>query len=267
MSRDFLQEIVGETRAALAEPTYGSELPNSDPPRPASLRAAVNRDRDSGALLLEFKRVSPGSADPRLPVRSTDEFVRLATAAGAAGLSCLATGPRFEGSPADVRALADRSRLPLLFKEFVVDERQLEVARRSGASAVLLIARLAEPAYGVPLGSLAQAARDRGLEVLLEFHRRAELSLAESVPADMYGVNTRDLTSLEIRRDVAAETLRAAQGLRPLLGLSGVERPADATALWNQGVDGLLVGSAFARAADPVGFARQLRRPAAEDGR
>lgn len=264
MSRDVLAEIVEETRRALADPDYAGGVPAAPPHRPASLRAAIERDRVRGALLLEFKRRSPGAKDPNLPARTPEEFVRLGEAAGATGFSCLASRPRFDGAPRDVAAIVQRTRCPVLFKEFVIDPVQLDVAARTGASAVLLLARLAEPAYRVPIADLAGAAHDRGLEVLLEFHRRAELSLAEGVPADMFGVNTRDLASLEIRHEVAAETLRAAGARRPMLGLSGVATPDDARALWRLGVDGLLVGSAFARSSDPVAWASTLRRPPEE---
>jgi indole-3-glycerol phosphate synthase len=89
------------------------------------------------------------------------------------------------------------------------------------------------------------------------------------VAADVYGVNTRNLDTLSIDRATATETLGRARalGLRPLLGLSGVARPSDAAQFWKEGVDGLLVGSAVARAADPVDFLASLRRPADGDGR
>jgi indole-3-glycerol phosphate synthase len=223
----------------------------------------VERDRERGSLLVEFKRNSPGSAEPRLPVRSAEEFVRVTSPAGIAGYSCIATAHRFEGSPDDVRELAEATDLPVLFKDFVIDPVQLEVAERVGASAVLLIARL--ESTGGLRASLAELARDahaRRLEVVLEFHERSELKQAAGVSADMYGVNVRNLDSLRMEPEVAAETIRAAGDLRPLLGLSGVGSADDARALWALGVDGILVGSAVARAADPSTFLASLRRPA-----
>jgi len=259
----FLAEIVTATNEALRDPSYGRNLPTPPPgPRP-SLRGAVERDRDAGALLVEFKRFSPGQKDPQLPVRSVEEFVRATAPAGVAAYSCLATHSRFAGSPADVAALVRATRKPVLFKDFVLDRRQLDAALHAGASAVLLIARLAtEGPLKVPLSDLADEAHARGLEVLLEFHDKTELSEAERVAADVYGVNARDLDSLTIARPTAEATVKAAsaRGLRPLLGLSGVESPEDARRLWSSGVDGILVGSAVARAADPSEFLASLRR-------
>jgi indole-3-glycerol phosphate synthase len=264
----FLAEIVTATGESLRDPSYGRNLPAPPPgPRP-SLRAAIERDRGEGALLVEFKRFSPGQKDPRLPVRTVEEFVQATAPAGVAAYSCLATQPRFAGSPADVAALVRATRKPVLFKDFVLDRRQLDAAVCSGASAVLLIARLAtEGPLKVPLSDLAEEAHARGLEVLLEFHDKTELSEAERVAADVYGVNARDLDSLRIARPMAEATLHAAseQGLRPLLGLSGVTSAEDARRLWSSGVDGILVGSAVARAADPAEFLVSLhRRPPRE---
>ena len=260
----FLQEVVHANERAAEDPRYFAGVPLKRLGSPPSLRKAVEREARRGALLVEFKRFSPGQAEPRLPVREAREFVRRTDIPGVAGFSCLATMPHFEGSPGDVAELVRATDRPVLFKDFVVDMPQLDVAARCGASAVLLIGRLAsERLLKRPLSVLARGAHDRGLEVLLEFHRKAELRDALGVDADMYGVNVRDLDSLVIDRPTALATLEAArsEGLRPLLGLSGVAAPEDAARFWDAGVDGILVGTAVARAADPALFLASLGRP------
>ncbi len=258
----FIEEVVRAVREEVARPTYLAQLPAVPPAARPSLRAAVERDAARGAVLVEYKRVSPGRTDPRLPSRSVPEFVESMRGAGVTGYSCLATRSRFDGSPADVAALARSSGRPLLFKDFVVDPRQVEAARRAGASAVLLIARLAREGHlDRSLAELSRAAHDAGLEVLLEFHGKAELSEAAGVAAEMYGVNVRDLDTLRLERETAETTIAAARdrGFRPLLGLSGVEGPEDAGRFWRAGVDGILVGTAVARAPDPGAFLDTLR--------
>jgi indole-3-glycerol phosphate synthase len=259
----FLSEIVRATRESIARGDY--DLPDivdrPTAPRPSLARAV--RDRSPGALLVEFKRASPGSSVPELPERSLEEFVRRTQGAEIAGYSCLATPPSFGGSPADVARLCRSTRLPVLFKDFVVEPTQVEAARRSGASAILLIARLADAGLlGAPLACLAARARDAGLEVFLEFHDRSELSQAADVRADVYGVNVRDLDTLRMEPESAYATLRAAAHLRPLIGLSGVESASDARRFWDAGADGLLVGTAVARSNDPRTFLENLRRSA-----
>jgi indole-3-glycerol phosphate synthase len=258
----FLDSIVPAVRRSIESTEYVRGVPLRGPETVPSFRKAIERDDRRRALLVEYKRVSPGRDDPVLPARSTHEFLAATSHAPVAGYSCLATVPEFRGSPADVAEIARATRSPVLFKEFVIDRRQVEVAARSGASAVLLIARLPGSGRPVePLSSLAEAAHALGLEVLLEFHERAELSRQSDVAADVYGVNARNLDTLAIDRRTAMETLREAdrRGLRPLLGLSGVETPLDARAYWDAGVDGILVGSAVARAPDPAAFLSSLR--------
>ena len=262
----FLDELLAANRSVVDDPGYLEGLPRKGPGRRPSLKRAILAHRDAGAVLVEFKRVSPGQAHPYLPEHTVAEFLRRVEPAAPAGLSCLATRPSFQGSPRDVLELARRSGRPVLFKDFVVSERQLEAAERSGASAVLLIARLKRADLQLPsLGELADSAHRRGLEVLLEFHAEAELSEAEGVAADMFGVNARDLDSLRIDRETAESTLRGARaaGLRPLLGLSGIESAEDARRFWKEGVDGILVGSSVARSSEPGTLLRSLRRPRA----
>jgi indole-3-glycerol phosphate synthase len=261
----FLEKMIAATEAAIAQPEYLTAIPPIRRLPVPSLRAAVLTAGPGGALVAEFKRRSPGAAAPDLHPPSFEQFVRQTTG-GVAAYSCVASQPEFGGAPTDVAALAARTSLPILFKDFVVDPIQVEAAARAGASAVLLIARLeVEGRLRCSLRSLAQAAHGHGLEVLLEWHGRAELRQTEDVPADVYGVNVRDLDSLKMQPEVAEATIRAAAPFRPLLGLSGVEGPVEARRFWDAGVDGILVGTALARAAEPGPFLSGLRRPVAEE--
>jgi len=260
----FLEEVVEATLRSVSDPGYGSALPAAPPKSPRSFVDAVMDEREGGAVVVEYKRVSPGYSGATLPARPIDEFVTATRAAHPAAYSCLATAARFDGSPADVAELARTTERPVLFKDFVLHPRQVEVAARTGASAILLIARLEESKrLAAPLASLAEAAHRHHLEVLLEFHDRAELSRGADVPADMFGVNSRDLDTLHIDRSAAVKALEeaAALGLRPLLGLSGVESRREALRYWDAGADGILVGTAVARSTDPAAFLRTLRRP------
>lgn len=258
----FLRQIVAATRAAVRAPDYFDGLPRAPRRPPASWREAVRAGGRPGTVIAEFKRRSPGAADPRLPTRTPSEFAARLEAAPVGAYSCLAAIPEFGGHPRDVADLAAATGRPVLFKDFVVDLRQIEAAYRAGAAAVLLIARLAAlDGEGPSLGELAHAARARGLEVVLEWHAPEEISGSGAVPADVFGVNVRDLDSLRLRPDVARATIRAAVDRRPLVGMSGVDSPETARAFWALGVDAILVGSAIARAPDPAAFVRALAPP------
>ena len=261
----FIRDITDGIRDGLSRGDYRVAGPATVVGSPPRLSSAIRARAAEGALLVEFKRVSPGSVSPELPVRTPTELVGLLARAPVAGYSCIVTGPRFGGSVRDVQELVAATDLPVLFKDFVIDPAQIACARQVGASAILLIARLeAEGLLSAPLTELTRAAHRAGLEVVLELHAGSELSLAAGVEADVYGVNVRDLDTLRLEPEVAAATLRAAADLRPMLGLSGVAGPDDARRFWSLGTDGILVGSAIARSSDPAGFVRALGRPTRE---
>jgi indole-3-glycerol phosphate synthase len=256
----FLAGLLPQVRAQVQDPSYLEGLPESPRTRAPSLKDAVTRARAAWAVLVERKHESPGAADSALPPIPLGQFVSWAKAGGADGLSCLATAPAFRGSPLEVAELVRASGMPVLFKDFVIDPVQIEAAFRSGASAVLLIARLQSGGFlDIPIQQLAMEARARGLEVLLEVHGPDEWALAEDIAVDLYGINLRDLDTLRFRPEAAEESFRVAGGHHPLLGLSGVSSPAEAERYRLWGADGLLVGSGFARASDPSAFLRALR--------
>jgi indole-3-glycerol phosphate synthase len=258
----FLSDLLPKVRAQIDDPTYLDGLPETPTLRAPSLKEAVVGARNGWAVLVERKHESPGSTESKLPEASMDRFVAWTKSGGADGLSCLATSPAFRGSPREVAELVRRSGLPVLFKDFVIDPIQVEAAYRSGASTILLIARLESGGFlEIPLRELAMMARARGLEVLLEIHGPDEWIIADEVAGDFFGVNLRDLDTLQFRPEVAEETFQVAGTHRPLLGLSGVASPADADRYRLWGANGLLVGSGFARASDPAAFLRALRVP------
>jgi indole-3-glycerol phosphate synthase len=256
----FLADLLPRVRAQVEDPAYLEGLSEAPKGRSPSLRDAVVRAPDGWAVLVERKHESPGDADTALPDISLERFVEWAHDGRADGLSCLATAPSFRGSPREVATLVQKSGLPVLFKDFVIDPIQVEAAYRSGAAAILLIARLETGGFlDLPIRELAMAARARGMEVLLELHGEDEWPVAEGIAADLFGVNLRDLDTLRFEPDVAEATLRTAGPHRPLLGLSGVSTPAEAERYRQWGADGLLVGTGFARASDPGAFLRALR--------
>ncbi len=261
MSSGFLDEILAAVRQDVRSGLYGRA--SAPPPAPTGpgLRASIERLPVPHGLVVEYKRASPGRPDPDLPQRTVAEFVRATDLTEVAGYSCLATRPRFEGSPEVVAELVRSTRRPVLFKDFVIGTEQLEAAREAGARAVLLIARLeTEHRLEQSLARLAENARTLGLEVVLELHYPEEVGLLSAVRPELVGVNVRDLDTLRFERRRAFETLArlgAGPGV-PILGLSGVEGAADAQAFWDAGCRALVVGSAVALAPDPAAFLRSL---------
>jgi indole-3-glycerol phosphate synthase len=168
-------------------------------------------------------------------------------------VSVLCDAPFFDGSwqhVQEVRAALDDagSRVPLLAKEFVIEERQVQEARDRGADAVLLIARIVEPAQ---LNGLAEAARAEGVEPLIEVVDERELQDALAAGARIVGVNVRDLDTLQMDADRASRVTAAVPRGVVAVHLSGVRNAADAARVASGRADAALVGEALMRVDHP----------------
>ena len=234
------------------------------PARPAGgLRHALEAARDGGSgrlpLIAEVKRRSP-SAGAIAPDRdAVDQAARYA-AGGAAAISVLANETYFGGNPEDVRAVSASPAvgLPVLFKDVVVWPEQIELARRCGASAVLLI--MAALATG-EVEALMACAREAGLDVVVEVHDEEELERALSLEGvGIVGVNNRDLRTFAVDTSRARSLLpRVPRGVLRLAE-SGYRTPADIVDAWAAGADAVLVGEALMRTPDPEAFLAEVRR-------
>jgi indole-3-glycerol phosphate synthase len=161
----------------------------------------------------------------------------------------------FGGSLADLDVVREAVALPLLRKDFILDELQLYEARAHGASAVLLIVRALEP---LRLRDLAQAARALELAPLVEVHDRDELDRALAVEPGAVGVNARDLDTFRVEMERIEPILRAVPAGVTAIAESGLRRRPDVERVAAWGADAVLIGSAVAASADPEGTVRGL---------
>lgn len=210
-------------------------------------------------IIAELKPASPTQGAMRDDPAS---LAPLFLEAGAAGLSALTEPTRFGGSPALLQA-AVRAGGPVLMKDFVVTERQLDLAEAAGASAVLLILPLLtrEHSEWRDAAEAVGAAHARGLEVLLEVYDVEGYHVAAATDADLLGVNNRDLRDDALPVD-PARTGRVLAGVGEpevgVLALSGAETAADVRAALAAGACGVLVGSSLMRADDPAAKLREM---------
>lgn len=242
MSR-HLQRFFDAARERARElPDVGTEPRDGRARR--SLAAALG-GRDDLAVIAEFKRRSP-SQGVLAANADAAAYARDAVRRGAAALSVL-TEPRFfDGSYTDLaiaRAVAD---VPLLAKDFIVDPRQIGAAARHGADAVLMILRGLDDAELAPL---LAAARNHGLEFVLECHDAAEVGRAVAVADAIVGVNNRDLDTLDVDIGRAQQLLPLVPAGRVAIAESGYRTEAELRAL--RGVcNGALIGTSLMRGAD-----------------
>jgi indole-3-glycerol phosphate synthase len=206
------------------------------------------------SLIAEVKRASP-SRGPIRPTLDVGEIVDAYERGGARALSVLTEQDHFRGSIEDLERAVGASRLPVLRKDFIVDEYQIHEARVLGASAVLLIACLLSDGR---LAGLAALARAGGLDVLLEVHDREELERALAVETAIIGVNNRDLRSFEVDLRTTVDLAPLVPPGRLLVGESGISTRADVEKLAACGADGVLVGEGLLGARDVERATRAL---------
>ena len=242
-----LDQILDATRRrlpALHEQRAGLSREAVASPAPPSFAAALRGERV--AVIAEVKRRSPSAGSIREDLDPAAR-ARLYARHGAAAISVLTDGPYFGGSVNDLRA-ATTAGVPLLRKDFILDELQIVEARAAGASAVLLIVRALPRAR---LGGLLQAAAEQGLDALVEAHTAAEVEVALEAGARLVGVNSRDLDTFRI--DVAGAWALLALVPAECLAVaeSGMSTRADVERAAAAGADAVLVGSALSAAASP----------------
>lgn len=212
-------------------------------------------------ILAELKPGSPTQGQMRV-IPNVEGLARQLLGAGAVGISALTVPEKFGGSPA-LLASAVRAGGPVLMKDFVVTSKQLELATKAGASAVLLILPLLNREHSeweTPEEAIA-AAHARGLEVLLEVYDDEEYLIASLLETDMIGINNRDLRDDELPVDPerAIGVLgRMGPADVPVLALSGAETADDVGAAVRAGARGVLVGTALMRADDPAAKLKEL---------
>jgi len=267
MPADRLEAILETTRArvaALRSSARALERQASDAPAPRPFdRATAGPDV---GVIAEVKRRSPSAGAIREDLNPV-EHARAYAQGGAVAISVLTDEPHFGGSLDDLARVAAAVAVPVLRKDFILDELQLYEARAAGASAILLIARALTPSR---VRALAAAARAQGLGVLVEVHTDAELAVAVAAQPTAVGVNSRDLATFAVDLARAERLVAQVPAGLPAIAESGIATRADVERMAAAGADLVLVGTSVARTAEPAAAVRALtgvRRVGRERGR
>ena len=211
----------------------------------AALRARIVAGHS--AVIAEIKKASPSKGVIRADFRPAEIAVSYANH-GAACLSVLTDAQFFQGAPAYLQQARAACALPVLRKDFMVDEYQVYEARAMGADCILLIAACLEDGQMADLEACAQSL---GLGVLVEVHDGAELDRALRLKTPLVGINNRNLRSFEVTLDTTLGLLKQVPANRLLVTESGILAPADVQTMRAARVNAFLVGEAFMRAPDP----------------
>jgi len=261
---DVLARILARKREEVAErrgrvPLRELEARHAGAPTVRGFAAALQARiaRGEAAVIAEVKKASPSKGviradfDPAAIARSYE-------AGGAACLSVLTDVDFFQGVDDDLVAAREACSLPVLRKDFVVDEYQLHEARALGADAVLLIAAALDDAQ---LAGFAALAAGLGLDALAEVHDAGELERVLRLPLPLVGINNRDLRTFEVSLDTTLALKDRVPADRMLVTESGILAGADVRRMRDAGVHAFLVGEAFMRQSDPGSALRALFSP------
>ncbi|GAB4468023.1 MAG: indole-3-glycerol phosphate synthase TrpC [Armatimonadaceae bacterium] len=250
---------VAELQAACADlpPTRGFRDALSLHPRPL-LPPPPGGGREEGgqiSLIAEIKKASPSKG----VIRPDFDPVAIAKAYHTGGASCLSVltdETYFQGSLAYLSAIREAVPLPLLRKDFLVDEAQVYEARVAGADAILLIVSAIPDA--ARLRELRELAESLGLDVLVEIHDDTELEIAMEAGANLIGVNNRDLKTFEVRLETAEQLIPQFPAGAVAVAESGIFTTADVQRMANAGANAVLVGESLMRASDIAQAVRVL---------
>ncbi|ANU24363.1 indole-3-glycerol phosphate synthase TrpC [Planococcus donghaensis] len=215
----------------------------------------LQRLLNGNGVISEIKRASPSKGDIRTEVDIVAQAKKYEEA-GAAAISVLTDETYFKGSIHDLYEVTQVVSIPVLCKDFMVSEIQIDRAKQAGATIILLIVAALE---NQQLKSLNNYALSIGLEVLVEVHDEEELHRALELDAKLIGVNNRNLKTFEVSVERTAQLAKQFpfdEG-RVLISESGMNTKEDAQFAYAKGASGILVGEALMRSEDPGKWIRE----------
>lgn len=202
--------------------------------------------KSQSGIISEFKRKSPSKgwikqdADPKIITKGYQE-------AGASAISCLTNLEYFGGSEKDLLQVRETVEIPILRKEFIVDEYQILEAKSIGADAILLISAILTKKQ---MKDYAHLAKELGLETLMEIHSKEELdSLTDQIT--MVGINNRDLRNFTVNVENGINLLEYIPNEFAKISESGISNPATVKKLRQAGFNGFLIGENFMKTPNP----------------
>lgn len=198
-------------------------------------------------IIAEFKRASPSRGvinDSLKPEQAAASYCD----GGAVAISVLTEEDFFQGSLDDLRSIREVVALPILRKDFIIDEFQIRESAAAGADAILLIVA----ALSIDeLASFHSLANELGLDALVEVHSEKEMETAVAIGSNLIGVNNRDLLTFEVSLDVSRQLIKQAPPEATLISESGIKSRHDISELFDLGYSGFLIGETLMKAEDP----------------
>lgn len=237
---NYLKEILDNTRKRVDE--LNIVKPNVENlPKHPSFYNSLNTD--SISIIAEIKRASPslGIIDPNFDyIKTAKKYIEKEVNA----MSILTEPSKFLGETQYLQEVSKLSNIPLLRKDFIIDEKQIFESAKIGASAILLIVNILTP---YQLESFFSTSKELGLDVLVETHNTKEIELANKINADIIGINNRNLETFEVNIENSLNLKKYINSETKTLKISesGIKTLEDIKLLESVGFDAVLIGEAF----------------------
>ena len=251
--KNILEEIAARTRERIAKEKSRisvSELENRIQEVNKNARQKITflqaLQKDGMSYICEVKKASPskGLIAPDFPYL---EIAKEYEQAGASAISCLTEPFYFQGADQYLREIAATVQIPVLRKDFTVDEYMIYQAKSLGASAVLLICAILDDGE---LRAYRQLAKELGLDALVEAHDEYEVDRALNLGAEIVGVNNRDLRTFQVDMNNSICLRKMAPDNVVFVSESGIRTPEDIRLLYENKVDAVLIGETLMRSPD-----------------
>jgi indole-3-glycerol phosphate synthase len=255
---DFLDKIIAHKRSLLKRKKAFFDVLKTNVSPTRMTRYGLFKENISRPgqvnLIAEIKKASPSRGVIR-PDFDVEQLARVYADNGAAALSVLTENKFFLGRPEYVRRVSETVPVPVLTKDFIIDEAQIYEAFVQGTSAVLLIVAILDDAL---LEHLLKVAAGLDLDCLVEIHQEDELRRALRAGAEIIGINHRDLRTFEIDLDLSRRLVPGIPAGKVIVAESGIRTYADVQRLWDLGVHAVLIGETFMRASDVGAKVREI---------
>ncbi|MFV0390210.1 MAG: indole-3-glycerol phosphate synthase TrpC [Pyrinomonadaceae bacterium] len=222
--------------------------------KPNRFLSAINTE-GMPQIIAEFKRASPSkgvfalAAEPAIIARNYES-------GGAAALSVLTEPDFFCGADQDLLAIKDATSLPILRKDFIIDEYQVYQSALLGADAILLIAAVLT---GDEIAHFSSIAKELKLDVIVETHTAVELEIAIEANARIIGINNRNLRNFDVSVETFISLAKRVPNDRVLIAESGIKTREDLCLMAKHGANAALIGETLMRAPDQIAMLQELR--------
>lgn len=254
MAENILRKLVNNSQTAIDDGTYDIDV---------SLQKSkkdfieIIKNNPHATLLTEIKFASPSLGRIRT-LTEPASIAKQMIAGGSKALSILTQPHLFNGSPEYFMRVRQAVDVPLLMKDIMIDNIQIDAAKKIGADFILLIQSLFDQKFLRDIEEFVDYGHKHGLKILLEVHTKKEFENALKTDADLIGINNRNLDTLEIDLKTTETVLNGYEKSRVILSESGIETPEDIQYLKKCGADAFLIGSTIMKSDNIAEQVREL---------